>query len=151
MRSPFGYDYTFTHVGVSQYEQLNRFVSAASMEVRRGNEPVGIMTSEKRQYWDSFRQPQFQPSTEAAIESGLREDVYIVFAGSVEGTEEAVYQITLNPLVWWLWFGGFVMVIGGAITVWPGGGGPTRASLRRALAGYQAQMVDQDKEAALVG
>ena len=150
VRSPFGYDYTFTHMGVSQYEQLNRFVSAASLEVRRGGEPLGIMTSEKRQYWDSFKQAQFQPSTEAAIESGLREDVYVVFAGSVEGTEEAVYQITLNPLVWWLWFGGFVLVIGGAITVWPGGGGPTRASLRRAMAGYQAQMVGRDKEAAVV-
>jgi cytochrome c-type biogenesis protein CcmF len=150
VRSPFGYDYTFTHVGISQYEQLNRFVSAASVEVRRGDEPLGIMTSEKRQYWDSFRQPQFQPSTEAAIESGLREDVYIVFAGSIEGTEEAVYQITLNPLVWWLWFGGFIMVIGGAITAWPGGGGPTRASLRRALAGYQVQMVGGKEEAALV-
>jgi cytochrome c-type biogenesis protein CcmF len=150
VRSPFGYDYTFTHMGVSQYEQLNRFVSAASLEVRRGDEPLGIMTSEKRQYWDSFKQAQFQPSTEAAIESGLREDVYVVFAGSVEGTEEAVYQITLNPLVWWLWFGGFVLVIGGAITVWPGGGGPTRASLRRAMAGYQAQMVGRDKEAAAV-
>ena len=150
MRSPFGYEYTFTHVGVSQYEQLNRFVSAASLDVTRGDKPMGIMTSEKRQYWNSFKEAQFQPSTEAAIESGLREDVYVVFAGSVEGTEEAVYSITLNPLVWWLWFGGLVMVIGGAITVWPGGGGPTRASLRRAMAGYQVQMVDDKKEAAVV-
>jgi cytochrome c-type biogenesis protein CcmF len=150
MRSPFGYEYTFTHVGVSQYEQLNRFVSAASLEVTRGDKLLGIMTSEKRQYWNSFKEAQFQPSTEAAIESGLREDIYVVFAGAVDGTEEAVYRITLNPLVWWLWFGGLVMVIGGAITVWPGGGGPTRASLRRAMAGYQVQMVDDKKEAAVV-
>jgi cytochrome c-type biogenesis protein CcmF len=118
--------------------------------VTRGDKPLGIMTSEKRQYWNSFKEAQFQPSTEAAIESGLREDIYVVFAGAVDGTEEAVYRITLNPLVWWLWFGGFVMVIGGAITVWPGGGGPTRASLRRALAGYQVQIVDDKKEAAVV-
>ncbi len=144
MRSPFGYDYTFTHVGVSQYEQLNRYVSAASVEVMRGDERMGIMTSEKRQYWDSFERPQFQPSTEAAIESGLREDLYIVYAGSVEGTEEAVYRFTLNPLVWWLWFGGVVLVVGGIVTLWPGGG-PTRASLRRALDGYQVQLVDKKK------
>ncbi len=152
MRSPFGYDYTFTHVGVSQYEQLNRYVSAASVEVTRGEKRLGIMTSEKRQYWDSFERPQFQPSTEAAIESGLREDIYIVYAGSVEGTEEAVYRFTLNPLVWWLWFGGVVLVIGGVVTMWPGGGGPTRASLRRVLDGYQVQLVDEKKrEEAVAG
>jgi cytochrome c-type biogenesis protein CcmF len=144
MRSAFGYDYTFTHVGVSQYEQLNRFVSAASVDVTRGDARLGIMTSEKRQYWDSFKQPTFQPSTEAAIESGLREDIYVVFAGSVEGTEEAVYRFTLNPLVWWLWFGGVVLVFGGVVTLWPGGG-PTRASLRRAgIGGYQVQLVDEE-------
>jgi cytochrome c-type biogenesis protein CcmF len=152
MRSPFGYDYTFTHVGVSQYEQLNRYVSAASVQVMRGDERLGIMTSEKRQYWDSFERPQqFPPSTEPAIESGLREDLYIVYAGSVEGTEEAVYRFTLNPLVWWLWFGGVVLVVGGVVTMWPGGGGPTRASLRRALDGYQVQLVDEEKEEAVAG
>jgi cytochrome c-type biogenesis protein CcmF len=150
MSSPFGYDYTFTHVGVSQYEQLNRFVSAASVDVTRGDHRLGIMTSEKRQYWDSFQRPQFQPSTEAAIESGLREDIYIVYAGSVEGTEEAVYRFTINPLVWWLWFGGVVLVFGGIVTLWPGGGGPTRASLRRALDGYQVKLVDEKKEPAVV-
>jgi len=149
MRSPFGYDYTFTHVGVSQYEQLNRYVSAASVDVRRGDHRLGIMTSEKRQYWDSFQQPQFQPSTEAAIKSGLREDIYIVYAGSVEGTEEAVYRFTINPLVWWLWYGGVVLVVGGIVTLWPGGG-PTRASLRRALDGYQVKLVDEKKEQAVV-
>jgi cytochrome c-type biogenesis protein CcmF len=149
LRSAFGYDYTFTHVGVSQYEQLNRFVSAASVEVARGDSRLGIMTSEKRQYWNSFQEPTFQPATEAAIESGLREDVYIVFAGAVEGTEEAVYRFTLNPLVWWLWFGGVVLVIGGVVTMWPGGG-PTRASLRRAgVGGYQVQLVDREAKASV--
>jgi cytochrome c-type biogenesis protein CcmF len=144
LRSPFGHTYTFTHVGVSQYDQLNRFVSAASVEVSRDGRRVDVLTSEKRQYWDSLKRPTFQPSTEAAIWSGLREDVYVVYAGSVEGTEEAVYRFTLNPLVWWVWFGGVLLVLGGIVTLWPGGG-PTRASLRRAMEGYQVTLVDRDK------
>jgi len=57
----------------------------------------------------------------------------------VQGTEEAVYRITLNPLVWWVWYGGMVLVFGGLISMWPGGGGPTAASRRRAEpAGYVA-------------
>jgi cytochrome c-type biogenesis protein CcmF len=139
MRSPYGYDYTLTHLGVSQYEALNRFVSAASVEVRRGDERVGIMTSEKRLYVDSFKRQQFEPVTEPAIRYRLREDLYIVYAGSVEGTEEAVYRFTINPLVAWVWIGGVILVFGGVVTLWPGGG-PSARSPRRALEGYQATL-----------
>ena len=41
----------------------------------------------------------------------------------MDGTEEAVYRFTINPLVWWVWFGGLVLVFGGILTMWPGGGG----------------------------
>ena len=143
LRSAFGHDYTFTHVGVSQYDQLNRFVSAASVEVMKGESRLGIMTSEKRQYWDSMGQPIFQPSTEPAIKSGLLEDLYITYAGSVDGTEEAVYRFSINPMVWWLWFGGVLLVVGGVVTLWPGGAS-NQASVRKAMAGYQTRIVDQE-------
>lgn len=143
LRSPFGHEYVFTHIGISEYDQLNRFVFAASLEVTKGNRPVGIMTSEKRQYLDSMRRPVFQPSTEPGIRSGLLEDLYVVYAGSVGGTEDAVYRITINPLVWWLWFGGVLLVVGGIVTLWPSGG-PSRASVRRALEGYQTRIVDRE-------
>ena len=143
LRSAFGHDYTFTHVGVSQYDQLNRFVSAASVEVTKGESRLGIMTSEKRQYWDSMGQPIFQPSTEPAIKSGLLEDLYITYAGSVDGTEEAVYRFSINPMVWWLWFGGVLLVVGGVVTLWPGGVS-SQASVRKAMAGYQTRIVDQE-------
>ncbi len=48
----------------------------------------------------------------------------------MDGTEEAVYRFTINPLVWWVWFGGFVLAFGGIVTMWPGGG-PTIAVPRR--------------------
>ncbi len=65
--------------------------------------------------------------------------MYIVFAGSVNGTEEAVYRFNINPLVWWVWFGGFVLVMGGVITMWPGGG-PV-INTRRVQAGYEVALV----------
>jgi cytochrome c-type biogenesis protein CcmF len=139
MRSPFGHTYRFTHLGISQYEALNRVVSAATVEVTRDGRRAGLMTSEKRQHVDSFKRPTFEPSTEVAIRSNLQEDVYMVFAGAVNGTEEAVYRFNLNPLVWWVWFGGMVLVFGGLITMWPGGG-PVVAAPRRAQAGYQVEL-----------
>jgi cytochrome c-type biogenesis protein CcmF len=140
MQSPFGHTYTLTHMGVSQFEALNRIVSAATVAVAKDGKPEGLMTSEKRQHVDSFKRPTFEPSTEVGIRSGLQEDLYITYAGSVNGTEEAVYRFTINPLVWWLWFGGFVLVFGGVVTMWPGGG-PTVAAPRRAVAGYEVALV----------
>ncbi|HZM28056.1 MAG TPA: cytochrome c-type biogenesis CcmF C-terminal domain-containing protein, partial [Gemmatimonadales bacterium] len=78
LRSPFGHTYTFTHLGVSQFESLNRIVTAGTVELRKDGKPAGIITSEKRQHVDSFKRPTFEPSTEVGIRSGLQEDVYVV-------------------------------------------------------------------------
>jgi cytochrome c-type biogenesis protein CcmF len=145
MSSPFGHSYRFTHMGISQYEALNRIVSAATVEVTKDGRSLGLMTSEKRQHVDSFKRPTFEPSTEVGIRSNLQEDLYVVFAGSVNGTEEAVYRFNINPLVWWVWFGGFVLALGGILTMWPGGG-PTSSAPRRAQAGYEVTLVGAGKD-----
>lgn len=145
LRSPFGHTYRFTHVGISQYEALNRVVSAATVQVFIDGKSAGLLTSEKRQHVDSFKRPTFEPSTEVGIRSGLREDLYMVFAGAVDGTEEAVYRFNVNPLVWWVWFGGFVLAFGGLVTMWPGGG-PTLAPRRAAQGGYGVSLVGAGKE-----
>ena len=152
LRSPFGYDYTFTHIGISQFKALNRYVSAATVDVKRNGERVGVIRSEKRQHFScriavspcppGAETPSFQPSTEAGIRSDLREDIYVVFAGATEDAEGAVYRFTLNPLVWWVWFGGVILVVGGVIVMWPGGG-PTRLAPRQAIAGYAAKLVGE--------
>ncbi len=117
--SPFGHEYALKFLGISQYQAFNRQVSVASMEVTRNGKKLGIMTSEKRQHVDSFGKPTFQPSTEVGIRSDLREDLYVVYAGSVDGTERSTFRITVNPLVWWVWAGGVFLIIGGLITMWP--------------------------------
>ena len=143
VRSPYGEDFRLTHQGVSQYQVLNRFVTAATVDVTRNGKYIGTMKSEKRQYLDSVGRPTFEPATEVAIRSNMMEDLYVVFAGSVQGTEEAVYKIVINPLVWWVWYGGMVLAFGGLITLWPGAQGPTPASRRRAEpAGYVARVGD---------
>ncbi|HWB40960.1 MAG TPA: cytochrome c-type biogenesis CcmF C-terminal domain-containing protein, partial [Gemmatimonadales bacterium] len=137
--SPFGHTYTLTHTGVSQFETLNRIVSAATVSVTKDGRSIGLITSEKRQHVDSFKRPTFEPSTEVGIRSNLQEDLYITYAGSVGGTEEAVYRFTINPLVWWVWFGGFVLAFGGLVTMWPGGG-PVVVSPRRVRSSYDGML-----------
>jgi cytochrome c-type biogenesis protein CcmF len=139
VESPFGHTLGFTHLGVSQYKAQNRIVSAATVQVTVDGRPLGVMKSEKRQHVDSFDRPTFEPSTEVGIRSGLREDIYVVYAGSVGGTEQAVYRFTINPLVWWVWFAGGVLVFGGLVTMWPGASTPSER--RQAQPEYQAPLV----------
>jgi len=139
IESPYGGTYQLTHMGISQYEALNRLVTAASLEVTRNGKSLGRVFSEKRQHIDSFKNPTFQPSTEVGILGGLREDLYVVFAGTVDGTERASFAVTVNPLVWWVWFAGGLLVFGGLITLWPGGPAPVPVPVRTPSAAGQAE------------
>jgi cytochrome c-type biogenesis protein CcmF len=137
LRSPYGWTYTFTHLGISQYDALNREVTAGTVEISRDGKRIGLLSTEKRQHVDAFKRPTFEPSTEVGIKSDLREDLYVVLGGVVNGTEQAVYRFTINPLVWWVWYGGMVVVLGGLIVMWPGGA----PAVRRAQAGYAVKLV----------
>src|SRR5205814_1237845 len=103
----------------------------------RNGKPIGFLTPEKRQHVDGLGRPTSQPSTEPAIMSMLREDLYGVLGGTVAGTEQAVFRFTINPLVWWVWYGGMIVALGGLIVMWPGGGSP---AARRAQAGYAGRL-----------
>ena len=145
LRSPFGHTYRFTHVGISQYEALNRVVTAATVQVFMRWEVRGA--ADER---EAAARGQLQAAHVRAVDRGrhperAQEDLYIVFAGAVDGTEEAVYRFNVNPLVWWVWFGGIVLAFGGLVTMWPGGG-PTLAPARPAQGGYGVSLVGAGKE-----
>jgi cytochrome c-type biogenesis protein CcmF len=76
-------------------------------------DPVGILLPEKRMYFQ-----QEQPTTIPAISSTLREDLYVIVAG-LEPDRTAALKVYINPLVNWIWIGGFVFVIGNALLLWP--------------------------------
>src|SRR6266700_4136153 len=112
IKSPYGWTYRLTHLGISQYDALNRQVTAATLEVSRDGKRLGVLTTEKRQHVDGLGRPTFQPSSEVGIRSDLREDLYVVLGGVVNGTEQAVFRFTINPLMWWVWYGGMIVALG---------------------------------------
>ena len=71
------------------------------------------------------------------IHSDLREDLYVTYAGSPDGTERARFTVYVNPLVSWFWIGALILTTGGLITMWPGGP-QIRAMRKRSVpqAGY---------------
>jgi len=137
---PLGHRWRFVSQGVSTSETLNRFVTAVGLEVWRDGVRQGIITSEKRQYLDSGKNPLFEPSTEVGIRSSAKMDLYIVLAGVREETAEL--RISFNPLVIWVWIGGMIMAIGGLIVMWP------QAERRRAPSGYVATLEPAKRELA---
>jgi len=54
-----------------------------------------------------------------ALHSSLREDLYLVLAGWSENGAIATFKVFVNPLASFLWFGGLVFLVGGAVAVWP--------------------------------
>ena len=109
---------------------------AVGLETFRDGKRLGILSSEKRTYVDSRRQPLFEPSTEVGLYSTAKLDTYLVVAGvrRVNGQDIAEVRVSFNPLVVWVWIGGFLMMIGGLIVMWP------QASRRNMQSGYAAEM-----------
>ena len=124
---PYGARWRFVSQGVSTSQSLNRQITAVALETWRNGRPMGLIKTEKRQYFDSQQRPTFEPSTEVGIRTDARQDVYIVMAGA--RGDAAELRITFNPLVVWVWIGGFVMAFGGIIVMWP-------QAERRRQAGY---------------
>lgn len=60
-----------------------------------------------------------ESTSEVAIRSSLREDVYLVLAGLDESGSRAAFKLFINPLQTWLWIGLFVVVGGTLITLLP--------------------------------
>lgn len=131
---PYGRVWSFTNEGLSSFKALNREVVAVALRPEVDGQRLDLITSEKRQHFDSRGNPTFQPSTEVGILTRNDQDVYLVLAGVVQGKAEI--RVNFNPLVVWVWHGGTLMAIGGLIVMWP-------QSRRRRQQGYVAQLAPQ--------
>ena len=84
----------------------------ARLALYHNGDPVGILTPEKRLYFQ-----QEQPATLPAISSTLGEDFYVILSG-LEADQSAALKVYINPLVNWLWIGGLVFIIGNTLLLW---------------------------------
>lgn len=114
----YGGEWQFVSEGVSRYLILNRRVTAATMAVYHDGSYAGLLTTERRQHVDSRGAPTDEPSTEAGVVRTVLQDVQAVLAG-ITGEDTIVLRVSFNPLVWLVWFGGAVAVLGGLLVMWP--------------------------------
>ncbi|WP_322797739.1 heme lyase CcmF/NrfE family subunit, partial [Thermoflexus sp.] len=57
--------------------------------------------------------------TPPALRATLKEDLYLLLSGWVEGGNRATFKAFINPLVSWIWIGGIVLILGTFVAVWP--------------------------------
>jgi len=51
-----------------------------------------------------------------AIRSNLAEDLYVIFEDFDGTTQQALLMVLVNPLVKWIWIGGFLLLAGGLVS-----------------------------------
>jgi cytochrome c-type biogenesis protein CcmF len=66
-----------------------------------------------------FRNREDEPTTEVAIRRSFADDLYIVLAAFDAGTQQSTLEVTVNPLVNWLWFGFGIMAMGTILSLLP--------------------------------
>ncbi len=57
--------------------------------------------------------------TPPALRATLKEDLYLLLSGWVEGGNRATFKVFINPLVSWIWIGGVVLILGTLVAMWP--------------------------------
>jgi len=106
--------YTITYEGLFERRASNHTEVYARLRVHEGDKLVTTLEP-KRNIYDKTPE---QPTTEVALKPGLMEDLYVVLAGWEQGGQIASFKAYINPLMSWLWIGGFVLILGGLVAAW---------------------------------
>jgi len=105
-------NYTLRFDALSNYPTANKQKVVATLTLLNDQHPVGIVSPEKSLY-----RGQNQATTEVAIRTNFKEDLYVILAGY--DRDSATFKVLVNPLVVWLWIGGSIMLLGTIIIVLP--------------------------------
>lgn len=93
-----------------------RNIARAVVGIKRGDQPVGETYPRRDYYYESQ-----QPVTVPGIQSSLEEDVYVILVDwQPISSQGATFKVYHNPLVNWLWIGGWVFMLGTLLAAWPG-------------------------------
>ena len=109
-------DYTVTFNSLAVFDTADgRNVARAVMSVDRNGNFVGELYPRRDYYYESQ-----QPMTIPGVRSTWEDDFYILLVDwQPISSAGATFKIYHNPLVNWLWIGGFVFIIGTLVAAWP--------------------------------
>ena len=104
-------NYEFKYLNIKETNFGDRIEQSAEFQVYKNQSDLGGMVA-KRTYYPSHN----IAATRAAIRSNPIEDFYIV-PSEFADDGKAVFRVYVNPLVWWMWLAGPVMMLGAFIAI----------------------------------
>jgi len=109
-----GYTVTFRSLAEFDYAD-GRNIARAVVEVWRDGRLLGELYPRRDYYY-----AQQQPVTIPGVRSTMADDLYVILVDwqpiSISG---ATFKIYHNPLVNWVWLGGFIFILGTLVAAWP--------------------------------
>ena len=105
-------DYSVQYIDSNTVKYSDRSELFHDLKVEKNNKSQDIVS------WQAFYPKQNVTTVRAAIISTLLHDVYIISTETTEN-EEVVFRMTINPLIWWMWLAGPILILGSFIALWP--------------------------------
>ncbi len=108
--------YTITYQSLASFDyQDGRNITRAVVGVYKNGKYLGELHPRKDYYYESQ-----QNMTIPGVRSSWEDDFYVLLVDwKPISSEGATFKIYHNPLVNWLWLGGFVFIFGTMIAAWP--------------------------------
>jgi cytochrome c-type biogenesis protein CcmF len=108
--------YTFTYRDLTNFDTNDgRNVARAVINIKDGDRVLGEVYPRRDYYYQSQ-----QPGTVPGVFSTPEEDLYVVLVDwQPISSQGATFKVYRNPLVFWLWIGGLVFMLGTLVAAWP--------------------------------
>jgi cytochrome c-type biogenesis protein CcmF len=116
-----------------------RNVARAVVSVYKNGKYVGELYPRRDYYYESQ-----QPVTIPGVRSTMQDDLYIILADwQPLSTAAATFKVYDNPLINWLWLGGFIFILGMVWAAWPEKE-PEFAAIRRSVSAAGEARLDHE-------
>jgi cytochrome c-type biogenesis protein CcmF len=108
--------YSVTFKSLAEFDTPDgRNVARAVVDVSKNGQALGELYPRRDYYYESQ-----QPMTIPGVRSTMEDDVYVLLVDwQPISSNGATFKVYHNPLVNWLWLGGFVFILGTLVAAWP--------------------------------
>ncbi|WP_437733180.1 heme lyase CcmF/NrfE family subunit [Sorangium sp. So ce1335] len=108
-------EYRLVYAGPRMEVDSEKRMVFADLDVERHGVPVGRISPAKYIY----KATPEAPSTEVARHITLKNDLYVIIGMANPQTKVASFQMHVNNLISFMWFGAGILVLGALIAMWP--------------------------------
>jgi cytochrome c-type biogenesis protein CcmF len=108
-------NYKITYESLVQYPTANKLVTAATLSVWRDGKKYASLNPAI----ETHEHAEVQTTSEVAIRTTLKEDIYAILAGYEQDSFGATFKLIISPLVAWIWIGSVVLSLGTIVVMLP--------------------------------